>query len=376
APNEFGASFVQSVQRIAFMQNRIKDNEWITEYVSTCFTDSAMVWYLGLDKDTRSSWEALRQALVQRYPPPKPSVQPKADPPARVKVGWIEVLRPEFGDSLGYLSQDPEGEILVDASPENALKLKMALHTDSRQKIYSMRMLDVPDTGFPFLGLRLVKFPEEDPDQVPSSRTIDLSWHNPAAVGCYCKPSDHLLEKLAPTLERWAKGKTRGRSAYATWDFVQTTESKPGPYYIRKAEEQDRKARVVSAVWTVINIMKDATELGLTWPKGDNRHGNGEQERAAQLSSKEWSRSNIATLQVISEIALDAVVHKGTAEGLHAHVYNFPRDVTRYLDEHHVVRLSRAHEISVELEEDKSWGEHSIGDAIWHSEDNIGSFGS
>ncbi|KAG8902755.1 hypothetical protein FRC01_009479, partial [Tulasnella sp. 417] len=298
APNEFGASFVQSVQKIAFMQNRIKDDEWIAEYASACFMDSAMEWYLGLDKDTRSSWEALRLALVQRYPSPKPP--PKADPPARVKVGVIEVLRPEFGDSFGYISQDSEGVILVDANPENALKLRMELHTDSQhqhQKIYSMRMLDVPETGFPFLGLRLVKSPEEDPDQVPNTQTSNLSWK----------------KRLAITQQARAKEKARVGSAYATWDFVQTSQSKLGPYDIRKAEEQDGTARAVSAVWTVINVMKDATELRLTWPKGDDRHGN-----------------------AISEIALDAVTHKDTAEGLHAHVYNFARDVTKYLDERHV----------------------------------------
>lgn len=53
---------------------------------------------------------------------------------------------------------------------------------------------------------------------------------------------------------------------------------KPGPYYVRKAEGHNQKDRVVSAVWTVISTTEDAIELGLTWPEGSKRQGNGEQE--------------------------------------------------------------------------------------------------
>ncbi|KAG9020546.1 hypothetical protein FS837_008103, partial [Tulasnella sp. UAMH 9824] len=126
--------------RIAFAQNRIEDDRWMAQYASTCFTDSAMEWYLGLPKDTRLSWEELRLALVQRYPVPPPPTptpaapaQPKTAYPASVEVGRVEVLRAKFGDFLGYLSQDSEtGEIVVDANPEKALKLEMVVHTYSR----------------------------------------------------------------------------------------------------------------------------------------------------------------------------------------------------------------------------------------------------
>lgn len=46
---------------------------------------------------------------------------------------------------------------------------------------------------------------------------------------------------------------------------------------MRKAEGPDPKARVVSAVWTLLNPSKEMTELRLTWPCGDDREGNGEQ---------------------------------------------------------------------------------------------------
>ncbi|KIO30588.1 hypothetical protein M407DRAFT_5523 [Tulasnella calospora MUT 4182] len=141
-PNESVASFIQSVQRVAFQQNRIKNDEWVAELASTCFTDKALVWYLGLDKGTQSSWAKLRIALVKHYlvqptsQAPKPSlakaaIQPKAPPPQPKAVstpindfGRIEVIRPEFGERLGFLSQDSTGKFVVDPSPDLALKLQ------------------------------------------------------------------------------------------------------------------------------------------------------------------------------------------------------------------------------------------------------------
>ncbi|KAG8922935.1 hypothetical protein FRC01_013437, partial [Tulasnella sp. 417] len=146
---------------VAFQQHRIKDDEWIADLASTCFTDKALVWYLGLGKETQSSWAKLRVALVRHYlvqiptqvPKPSPTripLQPKPQPKpassAATDVGWIEVLRPEFGDLLGFLSQDSAGTFVVDPSPENALKLQKVLHTDSTHqqlRIYSLKLVNV-----------------------------------------------------------------------------------------------------------------------------------------------------------------------------------------------------------------------------------------
>lgn len=168
SPNNSSASFIQSIQRIAFQQDRIKDDEWIAEYTSTCFTDSALMWYLELAKETRSSWEKLRFALVQRYPiqdetqpprwpgsttlPSQPYVTSSATYVATTNasdVGIIEVLRPEYGNSLGYLCRSSNGKqvvVQVEPSPENALKFQKVLHTDSKsqhQKIYSFKLVNV-----------------------------------------------------------------------------------------------------------------------------------------------------------------------------------------------------------------------------------------
>ncbi|KAG8930085.1 hypothetical protein FRC01_003265, partial [Tulasnella sp. 417] len=170
-PNEPVAPFIQAVQRVAFQQNRIKDDGWIAELASTCFTDKALVWYFGLGKETQSSWARLRVALVQQYlipipvqapnqnptkppsqpkvPPPQPTApppQPKMVLPTITDIGRIEVLLPEFGYRYGFLSQDSTGKFVVDPDPEKALKLQKVLHTDSihqQLKIYSLKFVDV-----------------------------------------------------------------------------------------------------------------------------------------------------------------------------------------------------------------------------------------
>ncbi|KAG8899611.1 hypothetical protein FRC01_010437 [Tulasnella sp. 417] len=163
-PNESVTSFIQSVQRVAFQQNRIKDDEWIAELASTCFTDKAMLWYLGLGRETQSSWEKLRIALVEHFIvqalPHTPTTvlsktpfQAKAAPPQSKAtsapnndIGRIEVIRPQFGERLGFLSQDSTGKFVVDPSPELAVKLQKVLHTDATQhqpRIYSLKLVNV-----------------------------------------------------------------------------------------------------------------------------------------------------------------------------------------------------------------------------------------
>ncbi|KAG8974432.1 hypothetical protein FRC05_007231, partial [Tulasnella sp. 425] len=154
--DESVTSFIQSVQRVAFQHNRIKDDEWIAELASTCFKDTALLWYLGLKKETQSSWVKLRIALIKHYSvqgiaqTPEPfvtvSLQPKRSPtaPKLADIGVIEVLLSQFGDVLGYLSQDEMGKFVVDPDAGNALQLQKVPHPDSGQllkKIYGLRLL-------------------------------------------------------------------------------------------------------------------------------------------------------------------------------------------------------------------------------------------
>ncbi|KAG8930086.1 hypothetical protein FRC01_003266 [Tulasnella sp. 417] len=236
-PKESAASLIQSMQRVAFLQNRIEDDKWIAQYASTCFTDSALVWYLGLEKDTRSSWEKLRLALVHRYPvqatKPTPAfaTAPTAQPdPVIPDTGRIEVVQAEFGDVFGYLSQDEDSgeDFVIDRNPEKALTLQMVLHPDSQQqsqKIYSLRMTNPADPKFPFLGLRLLKFRGEDPDVVPPTESKDVTWNAVQSVPDCCKPSKQGLGSVTVGQD-WGRRAGENVTSYATWDFIASTESK------------------------------------------------------------------------------------------------------------------------------------------------------
>ncbi|KAG9021053.1 hypothetical protein FS837_007614 [Tulasnella sp. UAMH 9824] len=203
APNESAATFIQAVQRVAFMQNRVKDDEWIAEYASACFADSALMWYLTLEEETQTNWKKLRLALAQSYPVLRAQqLKPKPTSPAITEIGRIEVIRPEFGDFFGYLSQDSTGNFAVVPGQEKALKIKAILHTDSKnqhEKIYSLKILDSRDSQYPFLGLRLVKFLGEDPDVVPEMKlnrdTKELEIATMQIPSC-CKPVAKFSRKV------------------------------------------------------------------------------------------------------------------------------------------------------------------------------------
>ncbi|KAG8901621.1 hypothetical protein FRC00_005929 [Tulasnella sp. 408] len=180
--NESVATFIQSVQRVAFQHGRMKDDESVAELASTCLTDKALVWYLELEKGTQSSWAKLRTALLQHYLIQLPvdeleSVATKTSLPPPIvtssvikDIGRVEVIRPEFGDCLGFLSQERSGKFVVDTRPERALTLQKVLHTDSDQqqsKVYSLKFVNPIDPQYPFLELKLVKSQGEDPDVLP-----------------------------------------------------------------------------------------------------------------------------------------------------------------------------------------------------------------
>ncbi|KAG9042080.1 hypothetical protein FS837_011364 [Tulasnella sp. UAMH 9824] len=166
-------SFIHSVHRVAFLFSRVEDDKWIAHYASTCFLDSALVWYIGLGEETRFSWEKLRTALVNCYPVqsaaprigPKLAIQPatsKATSPATsgtaaipTDEGVIEVRRPVYGDLFGYLSRDVSGKFVMDRRPEKALKLKKIVHPETKyntRKFYNLKLVDVRSFQYKSFG--------------------------------------------------------------------------------------------------------------------------------------------------------------------------------------------------------------------------------
>ncbi|KAG9029573.1 hypothetical protein FRB95_005202 [Tulasnella sp. JGI-2019a] len=66
--DEDAATFIRSIQKIAFAQGRQRDDEWQADYAATCLDGVAMRWYCDLEEEQRFSWSDLRRALLQRFP--------------------------------------------------------------------------------------------------------------------------------------------------------------------------------------------------------------------------------------------------------------------------------------------------------------------
>ncbi|KAG8985359.1 hypothetical protein FRB90_004764, partial [Tulasnella sp. 427] len=162
APNESVGAFVQAVHRVAFQQNRARDNEWIADYASTCFADTALLWYSSLNAETQFNWNRLRAALFQRFPaqsvmppssnvpgpPSATSTSSRAPPPVLPvphETGIIEITRPGLPGFFGYLSLDSSGAVVIDPDPQKATQLQMVLHQDSSSKpdrVYNLKIVN------------------------------------------------------------------------------------------------------------------------------------------------------------------------------------------------------------------------------------------
>ncbi|KAG8992436.1 hypothetical protein FRB94_013938 [Tulasnella sp. JGI-2019a] len=79
--DEDAATFIRSIQKIAFALGRHRDQDWPADYAATCLDGIAMRWYCDLEDEQRLSWNGLRRALLQRFPPPLVPGSPAAAPP-------------------------------------------------------------------------------------------------------------------------------------------------------------------------------------------------------------------------------------------------------------------------------------------------------
>lgn len=66
-PSEDVTIFIQSVQMVAFEQGRQRDDDWRTDYLTTCLSGDALLFYSELDDEDQYSWRRLRAALLQRF---------------------------------------------------------------------------------------------------------------------------------------------------------------------------------------------------------------------------------------------------------------------------------------------------------------------
>lgn len=154
-PGDDVLAFVQSVQRTAFLQNRQRDDAWIADFVSTCLSGPALIWYSTvLDKTTQLDWSELRRAMIQRYlpseenplvpasaaasPPPASALLPplrldsmETAQTAQSRKGRIKVVDAASNKVLGYFRRDRMAVMQSDMA--NALTVEYSIPDDNQK---------------------------------------------------------------------------------------------------------------------------------------------------------------------------------------------------------------------------------------------------
>ncbi|KAG8923478.1 hypothetical protein FRC01_012707 [Tulasnella sp. 417] len=62
-------AFVQAIQRRAHAAGKLRDNDWVIDFVSVCFEGDALRWFESLDDKTQGDWKLLKAAILRQYPP-------------------------------------------------------------------------------------------------------------------------------------------------------------------------------------------------------------------------------------------------------------------------------------------------------------------
>lgn len=60
----------QSSPQGGFKAGKLRDNDWIVDFASTCFSGPALRWFESLDTQVQEDWKLLREpeALLLKYP--------------------------------------------------------------------------------------------------------------------------------------------------------------------------------------------------------------------------------------------------------------------------------------------------------------------
>ncbi|KAG8906556.1 hypothetical protein FRB99_006670 [Tulasnella sp. 403] len=106
--------FIHIVRQRALAAGKQRDNDWIIDFVTSCFIGDALRFHTTLDEEVRNNWWLLQCALLQRYPapeerivdyrnfaPPNPTIPSPAPSP---RQGLIRV-HIEGSQSVYYVSR-------------------------------------------------------------------------------------------------------------------------------------------------------------------------------------------------------------------------------------------------------------------------------
>lgn len=75
--------FLRDVQTVAFTVGRQRDDDWRADYVATCLSGPALIFYMSLNSDDRYSWDTLCRLLLLEFSRRSPEAPAAAPAPTR-----------------------------------------------------------------------------------------------------------------------------------------------------------------------------------------------------------------------------------------------------------------------------------------------------
>ncbi|KAG8943839.1 hypothetical protein FRC04_002462 [Tulasnella sp. 424] len=169
---EEAEQFVHLVCKRALDAGKQGDNQWITEFVPTCFKGGALRWFSSLDPTIQNDWKLLQEAIFRQYPsddvsalqryayfpstfpflllndaneavgpsrrttPTPAAAVASAHPGKLLKRGRVRVLQKSVAHTR-YLSRtlDREGRVVYTQSMDDALQVEYDTNRDGPQAV-------------------------------------------------------------------------------------------------------------------------------------------------------------------------------------------------------------------------------------------------
>ncbi|KAG8976288.1 hypothetical protein FRC05_004204 [Tulasnella sp. 425] len=112
----------------AKQKDRQDDEKWITNYAASCMSGRALRWHISLEKDVKTSWDALQKAMIAQWPAEQLKALPLENHNLK-REGIIKVVRQS--KELGYLGRHASGNTLGIAISPIAEEAMRVLHRPS-----------------------------------------------------------------------------------------------------------------------------------------------------------------------------------------------------------------------------------------------------
>lgn len=121
--------FLRAVKRVAVIQGRQRDDEWMIDYVESCLKGQAMRWFDALP--TVESWSQIRRALLVRFDSPVTSTEaPTAA--AVAPAAPAPLSRPRAPPPPNAPLPSEIGSESPDLKPSEVVKVRIASNTKFR----------------------------------------------------------------------------------------------------------------------------------------------------------------------------------------------------------------------------------------------------